>query len=281
MYKRKEKNIFFCLLFLDLCLATISIINRQSYQYYFWTVFLLGGVITTLFVCYWIKSRDESKKNTRIISELKSGNKTLVNAVDFKNTLLKENHHRVKNNFQMIISLLNIEARFDKDKAISDHIEKAETRIGILALLYDSFSEYEKSNKVCLQVYVEKLVAFNRQMMKPDQVAITVAIDQIRMDIQIAVSFGLIINELVCNSLKHAFPKDAKGKIVISIKQKTEGIYAFHYSDDGTKGKAEAKNKNSLGLKLIGGLVEQIKGFFINIDWSHGLTYEFKFKNML
>jgi two-component sensor histidine kinase len=281
MHKRKEKNIFFCLLFFGLCLTTISIINGQSFPYYFWIVFLLGGVITTFFLCYWIKSRDESKKNTRIISELKVDNKTLVNAVDFKNTLLKENHHRVKNNFQMIISLLNIEARLDKGKAISDHIEKAETRIGILALLYDSFSEYEQSNKVCLQVYVEKLVAFNRQMMKPNQVAITVAIDQIRMDIQIAVSFGLIINELVCNSLKHAFPKDAKGKIVISIKQKTEGIYAFHYSDDGTKGKAEAKNKNSLGLKLIGGLVEQIKGFFIKIDWSHGLTYEFKFKNML
>jgi two-component sensor histidine kinase len=281
MYKRKEKNIFFCLLFLGLCLATISIINRQSYQYYFWTVFLLGGVITTFFVCYWIKSRDESKKNTRIISELKLGNKTLVNAVDFKNTLLKENHHRVKNNFQMIISLLNIEARFDKGKTISDHIENAETRIGVLALLYDSLSEYEQSNKVCLQVYVEKLVAINRQMIKADQVAVTVTVDQIRMDIKIAVSFGLIINELLCNSLKHGFPEDANGKIVISIKQKTEGIYTFHYSNDGKKGKTESKNKNSLGLKLVKGLIEQIKGFSIKTDWSHGFTYEFKFKNML
>jgi two-component sensor histidine kinase len=278
MYKKIEKNFFFYLFF-GLSLATILIINRQSFPYYFWTVFLLGGVITTFFLGYWIKSRDKSKKNTQIISDLRMSNIKLTNAVDFKNTLLKENHHRVKNNFQTIISLLHLEARLDNGKTISDHIENAETRIGVLALLYDSFSENEQSNKVCLQVYVEKLVAFNRQMMKTDQVAITVAIDQIRMDIQIAVSFGLIINELVCNSLKHAFPKDAKGKIVISIKQKNEGIYAFHYSDDGTKGKVEAKDKNSLGLKLVQGLIKQIKGFSIKIDWSHGLTYEFKFKN--
>jgi two-component sensor histidine kinase len=255
----------------------ISIYNAL---YYFWTVVLGGVVSLTFFLWYWVKSRREFKKKLLLIWELKAINKDLEKKIDFKRMLLKENHHRVKNNLQMIISLLNIDIRLDKSKAIHYYIEKAETRVGVLALLYDSFSEIDTDNKVCLRVYVEKLVGYNRQMMGNDKVLVTVFMDEVFMDTQIAVSLGLIINELLCNSLKHAFTKDAEGKIVIRIKQINNGIYAFNYSDNGSKGKTETENKNPSGLQLIFGLVEQIAGYSIKTDWHQGLRYEFNFKNL-
>lgn len=275
----ESKEVFFAKkqLFEGQSQAWISIYNAR---YYFWTVVLGGVVSLTFFLWYWVKSSRESKKKSLLILKLEAINKDLEKKIDFKRMLLKENHHRVKNNFQMIISLINIEIRFDKSKSIHYHIEKAEIRVGVLALLYDSFSEIETDNKIDLRVYVEKLVEYNRQMMETDQVSVTVLIDEIVMDVEIAVSLGLIINELVCNSLKHAFTKDAEGKIVIQIKQINNGIYAFNYSDNGTKGKPEIENKNSLGFQLISGLVEQIAGSSIKIDWSHGMYYEFNFTNL-
>lgn len=254
----------------------ISMCNCSDYL---WIVVLLGGVIPIFSLCYSVKCKREAKKKSLLILKLETTNKALEQKIHFKRMLLKENHHRVKNNFQMIMSLISIDFRLDKSRSIDFHIEKIETRIGVLALLYDSFSDIEQGNVVSLPLYVEKLIAYNQQMIGTDQVSITVTVVAIIMDIQIAVCLGLIINELLWNSLKHAFPKGAKGKIVIRIKQRKKGDYAFHYSDDGVKEVTKKQSKNSSGLKLLSGLVEQIKGYSTKVDFSHGLAYEFNFKN--
>lgn len=239
----------------------------------------LNVVLSAVLAYTIIKNRSEFINKNIIITELEKNNCLSKKSLRLKNILLRESHHRVKNNFQLIISLLNIEVRQGKGSSIYHHIEKLETRIGVLVSLYDSFSKLQDNDLIYLKAYVEKLVAYNLEIMGIKQISVEIKIVETLIDIETATSLGLIINELICNSLKHAFPQETEGKIVISIKLITESNYAFHYCDNGVKEITEIENKNSLGLKLIRGLVEQIKGSCIKIGRSHGFIYEFNFKN--
>jgi two-component sensor histidine kinase len=131
---------------------------------------------------------------------------------------------------------------------IEDFIEKAEGRIEVFALIHQSLSDRKNYGKINLSDYLVKLVNNILDVLGRKQVFVSFNAEGVFLDIQTATSLGLIINELVCNSIKHAFPEESGGRIVISV-EKQEFDYQLFYGDNGVG--CSSKSTRSLGLDLV------------------------------
>jgi len=193
-------------------------------------------------------------------------NETIQNQIDEKGILIKEIHHRVKNHFQMVSSIARIQAYETKNPETSAVLKEMENRIRSFSMaheqLYKSDSETTK-----LKQYIQTLA---QQLLdaKKDDVEITLEMDEIEIPFKVSIYLGIIINELITNSLKHAFKDDlTKNQIYLSIKIK-EGQYQLLYSDNGVGIPKQTfeKNENSFGLELIKMMTEQLNGKIKQID---------------
>jgi PAS domain S-box-containing protein len=209
------------------------------------------------------------------IEQRKSAEAIITASLHEKEILLREIHHRVKNNLQIIASLLNLQSRYVKDEATLISIRESQNRVKAMALVHEKLYQSTNLSKIDFDDYVrylgKNLLSFFD--MKGKGITFTTEIRDISLDINTAIPLGLIINELISNSLKHAFPKGKTGKISIAVSRNNH-ILSIVMKDNGS-GIAEGfdwKNATSLGLRLVISLVEQLQGS-IELDRHAGTTF--------
>lgn len=191
--------------------------------------------------------------------------------------LLREIHHRVRNNMQILSSLLRIQGRKIKDKESQKALKVCQGRIRSMTLIHEMFYRSDDLEKIKLAPLVLDLVfhLFVLHGVDPDSIKLTTAMGDIRLDIDRAVPFALIANELLTNSLKHAFPNGKKGEIQIGLHALDGERFEFVVSDNGIglPEDTDLGKIDSFGLRLVKELVEQIDGG-IELRREKGTTFK-------
>jgi PAS domain S-box-containing protein len=222
-----------------------------------------------------------SRTNVQLEQEIKARNaaeREIHKSLEEKDLLLREIHHRVKNNLQIISSMLNLQSRTIKDENVLDAIKDSQSRVRAMALVHERIYRSHNIGEIDLPEYLQYLVKqlFMFHNIPHAKVAITFRMEPVTADIDTIVPIGLIINEMVSNSLKHAFPGERKGRITIEGSNPTTELLKFTYRDDGVGIPEDInwKNPTSLGLRLITSLVEQLSGE-ITMERDAGTVFAF------
>jgi PAS domain S-box-containing protein len=196
-------------------------------------------------------------------------------AYDEKVMLVKEIHHRVKNNLQIIISLLNLQSRYITDESTLAAIRESQNRVRAMSLVHEKLYQAENVSKIKIMDYIRflgnGLIQFYGA--KSQGVLLTLDIGDVDATINMAIPFGLIINELISNSLKYAFPEGRPGEITIAVTREDKALH-IQYRDNGV-GIPETldwKNTKSLGLRLVNSLVDQLNGT-VELDRHEGTLF--------
>lgn len=195
------------------------------------------------------------------ITEIKRAENQLRISLSEKEMLLKEIHHRVKNNLMIISSLLNIQSRYIKDKEALGIFKESQNRAKSMALIHEKLYQSTDLKRIDMGVYIRTLSTdlFHTYVTDPSKIQLQIDVEDIMVDVNTSIPMGLIINELLTNSLKHAFPGDKKGKITISLHKKENNL-KLEICDDGIgfPKDVDYKNTSSLGLQLVNSLSEQV-----------------------
>ena len=215
----------------------------------------------------------------RNISDIKNREADLRRTVNEKNILLKEVHHRVKNNLQIISSMLNLQTGYYKDPEFLRIVENSKNRIESILVVYESLYKSENFESINFNQFIPKLIEniFRSYHIGSDQVQKVVDIGKISLNLSQSVPITLIFNEIISNSLKYAFPNNSKGKISVEFKTNPEN-FILTISDDGIGmlEKTDINKPRTFGLQLISILSTQLKGTLaLNID--PGTQYILKF----
>jgi len=206
----------------------------------------------------------------------------LKKSLDEKEMLLKEIHHRVKNNLMIISSLLNLQSRYIKDKASQDIFKESQNRARSMALIHERLYQSTDLKRIDFGYYIRSLTTelFHTYNADPSFIKLKINVEDIFLDINTSIPLGLIINELITNSLKYAFPDGMKGEIFMSLKL-VEEMYELIISDNGIglPDNLDLKHIESLGLLLVTSLTEQIDGE-ITIKRINGTEFKIRFKEL-
>ena len=189
-----------------------------------------------------------------------------------KKVLLKEIHHRVKNNLQIISSLLSMHAREMKDERVSDALKEGKNRVKSMALIHQMFyQDTEGLTEIGLHTYAKELCQsiLSSYAVNKEDIALDFNLDKVTINIDDGILLGLIINELVSNSVKYGFPNGRKGTITIQLKQSGDELHVV-VSDDGVgKNHIHGPESTSFGLKLVNSFIKKLKGS-ISVDTTVG-----------
>lgn len=166
-----------------------------------------------------------------------------------KETMLREIHHRVKNNLQVVSGILQIHSNSSNDQKLKDSISDGISRIQTIGQLHNILYRDENKEQIQMCEYLQEIVQLNSKLYQ-NSAEIELDCDEIELPIERAMSIGLILNELITNSFKHAFRDIDNPKIEIKLKHNKD--YQFSYKDNGIGFEGESASANSLGLKLIG-----------------------------
>jgi two-component sensor histidine kinase len=193
-----------------------------------------------------------------------------------KTVMLKEIHHRVKNNLQVITSLLRLQSAEIEDKKVVEHFDDSIQRVLAMASIHEQMYQSKDLSKIDLKGYLNTLI---EELIESYAVHKLINVD-IKCDIEYIqpkslVSFALMFNELISNTLKHAFDQKSTGKITIKISLKDKNLIEAIYSDNGNWKKPT--RKGSFGLELISDLCEQMDGTYEQ-SFENGTTYRFTFE---
>lgn len=215
----------------------------------------------------------------RDITERKLAEDRIMRSLKEKELLLREIHHRVKNNLQIISTLLSLQSSQIEDQSVIDLYRESQNRILSIALIHENLYQSEDLTNINFANYVKNLIddLFNSYGVDPDKIQIDMQINDIIMGIETAIPCGLIINELISNTLKHAFPQ-GKGEIYLELSTKDNDKYQLIVRDNGKSFPENFKfeDTNTLGIKLISSLVNQLDGkITLNKD-NKEFTIEFE-----
>jgi PAS domain S-box-containing protein len=196
--------------------------------------------------------------------EHKKAEDRIVNSLKEKEILLMEVHHRVKNNMQIISSLLKLQAGYVKDKEALELFRNSQNRVKSMSLIHEKIYRSKDLASVDFEDYVKSLSynLFSNYGINTNKVHLELKVAKHSIDMNKAIPCGLIVNELLSNSLKHAFPKGKSGKVVVglSINQKDEFELTVEDNGIGMQKEIDLDNLDSLGLQLIDALTSQLKG---------------------
>lgn len=224
-------------------------------------------------------------ENAQLYSELTRGvqeraitEEQLRNSLEEKNTLLKEVHHRVKNNLQVISSLLRLQLAVANDPKMNELIQDSQSRIQSMALVHELLYQSEDLSTIDLGEYLEFLShsLMASYQSKSQHISILADCHSFDVTIETAITCGLLLNELVSNAIKHAFPSQRSGTITVRLSPLDDQTMQLVVADDGigmpTKEDTD-KQKNSLGLKLIDSFINQLLAQ-LTIKNDSGTRYE-------
>jgi two-component sensor histidine kinase/CheY-like chemotaxis protein len=214
---------------------------------------------------------------SQVLEELWESQARLVNSLHEKDILLKEVHHRVKNNIQIISSLLNLQSRYIKDREAQEIIRDSRNRIESMALIHEKLYRSKDLEKIDMESYISELTSylFNSYSKNRGQIDCKIHIGAVELGIDTAIPLSLMINELVVNSLKHAFPDAGAGEIVIELQRIDNRKLKLIFADNGGgfPPTINFPHAQSLGLQLIQSLAEQLIGNIELKTNSQGTTF--------
>ncbi len=226
--------------------------------------------ILVVAIFYYLKQK-ANKQLTHTLSKLEEKNviieqksKELAESLDERELLLKEIHHRVKNNLQVISGLLELQKEELTEEGSKAAFDEGQSRVRSIALIHQNLYQHENLSGIEFQVFVAELTSNVKEVFEHLDCKMDINIDVPNnlIDIDTAIPLGLIINELLTNSYKYATTKGAIGKISIQLINKQDGNYQLIYSDSGPgiNKDVDFSQASSLGLRLIKGLSAQLAG---------------------
>jgi two-component sensor histidine kinase len=212
----------------------------------------------------------ETEEGTMILSAVvditvhKQAEDAIRASLKEKEILLREIHHRVKNNLQIIVSLLSLQANTVKDSAVQQTFLDSQHRIRAMALIHEQLYQTPDLATVDLAEYVRSLTAYLFRAYRGNGTLVTLTLETepVRLPMDTAIPCGLILNELVSNALKHAFPAGRQGEIRVTLHMAEAGQVALLVSDNGIgfSPALDFHHIQSLGLQLVTTLTEQLQG---------------------
>ena len=215
------------------------------------------------------------------INELKNTEKQLKDTLDEKEILLREINHRVKNNLQIIASLLHLQQYRVKDNETLDILKKSEGRVNSMAMIHEKLYHSNSFSEINFNQYIQKLLndILSAYDITDGSIKTNFEIEDIKLNMDTAIPLGLITNELITNIVKHAFP-ETDGTITIKLKRIADKI-EFIIADDGIgiEKNIDSKNSDTLGLELVENLVNQLDGNF-TIKNANGTLFKMIFKEL-
>ncbi|OPX74132.1 MAG: putative diguanylate cyclase [Methanoregulaceae archaeon PtaB.Bin152] len=193
-----------------------------------------------------------------------------------KVVLLREIHHRVKNNLQITISLMNLQMRKEKDPRLKELLLETQDRVRAMSLVHEKLYHSEDLSRINLSTYLHslgtQLISSHGDIAR--KITLRMGFDPIMTDINIAIPLGLVVNELVSNALKHAFPGDMKG--IVTLRGRVEnGEIVISVEDDGIglPGGFDWRETPTLGLHLVPALVRQLNGRIEQVSVERGTMF--------
>jgi two-component sensor histidine kinase len=211
----------------------------------------------------------------------KNINEQLNVALKQKDILFKEVHHRVKNNFQLISSILNLHINSIDDEKVTEELREAKNRILSMALVHEKLYKSENLEQIDFKEYLENLIEDLKKSNEVENLQINLNIENLRLNIQQSIHLGLIFNELITNSIKHGFknlPADYFKKIKITIERISEDKWKATYEDNGLglPDNFDLTKMDSLGINLIQLLVTQLHGELTFINKPATFVFDFR-----
>jgi len=232
-------------------------LEQQQKQIY-WTSFLILGLLTLLYMAY--RAYVNKKKNEQILN---TKNLEISKALESNQLLLKEIHHRVKNNLQVVSSLLNLQSRQIEDAKAKEIIKSGQDRIKSMALIHQNLQQGEDMVGVSAKTYIQDLVGgLSRSYnLDSDKILVETSVDDISMEIDKIIPIGLILNELVSNALKYAFVEGQDGLIKVGLsKQENNILLSVEDNGKGLPRNFDLDKLKSLGFKIVRSFTNKLKG---------------------
>jgi PAS domain S-box-containing protein len=216
------------------------------------------------------------------INSLKAAEENLKTSLEDKELLLRELHHRVKNNMQIISSLLSLQSQHIKDERDLKIFKSSQTRVKTMSLIHEELYSSQDFSHINLSEYIRNLTKelLTSHIGDPGRVQLTVNVEDINMELETAIPLGLLINEIVANSVNHAFPHHQKGEIIVDLKREGDA-FILKISDDGIgiPEYIDFEKAETLGFQLVNNLVNQLDGE-IEMQTNNGVTFIVKFKEL-
>lgn len=215
------------------------------------------------------------------ISDRKKAENEIKSSLKEKEALLREIHHRVKNNMQIISSLISLQSAEVSDEKLVSLYKETENRIHSMALVHENLYQSHDLSHIGLSQYVQNLVEdLIYSYGVSNAIETEIEVPSIEVNLETAIPLGLIINEMVSNSIKHAFP-DKKGKIMVKLEIDSDENLILMVSDDGVglPKDSDIDSIKKFGLKLIQALIQQLDGK-LTFESKNGTTFCIKFKEL-
>jgi len=215
------------------------------------------------------------------ITALKQVEDEIKRSLREKEALLREIHHRVKNNMQVISSLLSLQSRHITDEKSLELFKDSQNRVRSMALIHEKLYQSKDLAGIDIGQYIQGLAQqlFRLYEMDPGRIAFRLDAHDITFQIDTAIPCGLIVNELISNALKHAFPDGKKGEISVSIHSRNDDLYALTVKDSGIgiPESLDITRTDTLGLSLVKSLADQLRGTLeVGREGGTAITITFK-----
>ncbi len=234
---------------------------------------------------YLIKGQIDGRlliRSIRYDIERKNSEMLIKKSLEEKNLLIKEIHHRVKNNLMVISGLLNLQSRYIHDKNDLEFFKESQSRAKSMALIHERLYQSDNFKSIDFGEYIVKLSndLFHTYNCDASHVKFDIEVENIMVDVDTAIPLGLIVNELLSNSLKHGFPDARSGDIKIKFHRYHDKLQLIVKDDGiGLSGKIDYKNTDSLGLQLVNLLTGQIDGE-LEVNMNGGTEFIISFTEL-
>jgi two-component sensor histidine kinase len=215
-----------------------------------------------------------------LLTRAAEANAELQRRIVEKDILLSEIHHRVKNSLQVVSSLLSLEAARIHDAAVAEMLQNTQNRVRSMALIHQTLYQSKDFARVDFHGFLQSFVPtlIQSYSMSPEQIDLRIHVEEIKLPLDVAIPCGLIVNELISNSLKHAFPKGTGGEITIGFAHDQDNHAILSVGDDGVglPPGFNVEKSGTLGMQLVYLLTGQIGGA-VHIDHSSPTRLEVRF----
>jgi PAS domain S-box-containing protein len=220
----------------------------------------------------------------RDVTHAKVQDRALRASLREKEVLLKEVHHRVKNNLQVISSLLNLQASYLPSSELRGLLAESQARVQSIALVHEQLYQSHDLAHIDFEAYIRVLVAgvFQAQSRLGHAISCAIEASCIRLDVDTSVPCGLIVNELITNALKHAFPEGRDGHVAVRMARLPDERLELSVGDDGIglPDGFDPRHTTSLGLELVYTLADQLEAV-VTVERTHGTLFRFQFRPVL
>jgi two-component system, sensor histidine kinase PdtaS len=231
------------------------------------SLFLASAMILLLLSGAVVYGVSKTRNNNRLKAEKQKTEAALKD----RETLLREIHHRVKNNLQVVSSLLSIQGREITDEKAQQAVNESRNRVRSMALIHQFLYGEEHLSSIDMQQYISQLgqSLFNTYKVDHDLVALKTEVDEMLLDVDTAIPVGLILNELITNALKYAFPEGKEGLLLVQLKE-TNGVLELMVKDNGVGVMGDIPKSTSFGMKLLNAFKQKLEADF-TIENNKGL----------